>query len=310
MLKNWEAVANIGIVFPKLFPTALDNKENFTKSLMTILEDPFFTTLEVSYIPHNDMRRIAADLMQKSGVESVFNGGDAFRQLQIDLSSIDDDIRKKSVENAKILIDQSYEMNCKILHVVTGKYLGEEHKQLMLKAFEESCIQLCQYAKEKATHYELMISVETGDRHFDRRYLLGPTNEALAVVNTVKNQCDNFGILLDQSHFPLMGEDIHKALWAAKDVLTHVHLGNSYTKSREAKHFGDKHLPFGVPDSEVGVEEVIRFLRTLKDIDFFKRPKATGKPLLSFEVGAFEGEARSIVIANIKRVFYEAWFQA
>ena len=34
---------------------------------------------------------------------------------------------------------------------------------------------------------------------------------------------------------------------------------------------------------------------------------ATRKPLVSFEVGPFNGEPEELVIANIKRVFFEAW---
>ncbi len=307
MLKRWEDKALIGIVFPKLFPKALENMDTFKHSLLTILRDPFFTAVEISYMPDEDMRKLALDFMQKSGVEVVFNGGDAFRQLQIDLSNLDENIRMDSIKNGKKLIDQSYEMNCKILHIVTGKYTGEEQRIEMIKMFEQSCIELCQYAKEKAKDYELTISLETGDRHFDRRYLLGPTNEAMKLLNHVQSVHDNFGILLDQSHFPLMGEDFHKALWKTKDALTHVHMGNCYSKDREKFYFGDKHLPFGVPDSEIGVEEVAALLRTLEDTGFFKQQKPTRKPLLSFEVGPYDGEDPELVIANVKRVFYEAW---
>ena len=75
----------------------------------------------------------------------------------------------------------------------------------------------------------------------------------------------------------------------------------------EKPYFGDKHLPFGVPDSEVDAEELARFLTTLGKTGFFSRPGATRKPLVSFEVGPFGNEPEELVIANIKRVFFEAW---
>lgn len=307
MQAGWENYIDIGIVLPKLFSGIADDKEKFYKGLYRILSDPFFTAVEVSYTPDPEIVEMTRKYAALSGVQVTFNGGDAVRRLNMDLSSKNPEKRQESVENGKQLVDQCYQERALIMHVVTGKYTTEEEKEEMLQSFEKSLEELCQYAKEKATDYTLMISVETGDRYFDRHYLLGPTNEALAVIHKVKEKYENIGILLDQSHFPVMQEDPHKALWQAKDDLTHVHIGNSYVRDREKPYFGDKHLPFGVSDSEIGVDELAEFLTTLHRIGFFDRPKATKKPLVSFEVGPFSGEPEELVIANIKRVFTEAW---
>ena len=273
MRESWETYIDVGIVLPKLFSGIADDKNRFFEGLMTILTDPFFTTVEVSYTPEEEIVEMTRDYTRLAGAQVVFNGGDAVRRLGMDLSSLDEEKRAASVESGKRLIDQCYQEKARIMHVVTGKYTGEE----------------------------------TGDRYYDRHYLLGPTNEAVAIVRRVKEKYENVGILLDQSHFPVMREDPHKALWQARDYLSHVHIGNSYVKDMEKPYFGDKHLPFGVPDSEVGVEELARFLTTLREIGFFDRTSVTRKPLVSFEVGPFGDEPEELVIANVKRVFIEAW---
>lgn len=307
MNRGWENQVEIGIILPKLFQGIAEDEKKYKEALETILKDPFFTVVEVSYTENQRSVELVRKYAQIAGVEVVFNGGDAFRRLQIDLSSLDQEIRKESVEKAKILIDQCYAQKAKIFHVVTGKYQSEEKTAPMLEAFEQSLEELCAYAKEKQTDYLLMISVETGDRYYDRHYLLGPTNEAVGVLRKVKEKYENIGLLLDQSHFPVMHEDPIKALWEGKDYLTHIHVGNSYIEDQTKPYFGDKHLPFGVPGSEVGVRELTEFLKGLEDIGFYKKPKATRKPLISFEVGPFDDESPQIVIANIKRVFFEAW---
>lgn len=309
MQKSWESYIDVGIVLPKLFSGIADDKDRFFEGLMTILADPFFTVVEVSYTPEDEIVEMTREYARLAGAQVVFNGGDAVRHLGMDLSSLDEEKRKASVESGKRLIDQCYQENARIMHVVTGKYTTEEEKDAMLEAFERSLMELCEYARQAAAdqEYTLVVSVETGDRYFDRHYLLGPTNEAVAIVRRVKEKYENVGILLDQSHFPVMREDPHKALWQAKDYLSHVHIGNSYVKDMEKPYFGDKHLPFGVPDSEVDAEELARFLTTLGKTGFFSRPGATRKPLVSFEVGPFGDEPEELVIANIKRVFFEAW---
>ncbi|MGE5701547.1 MAG: sugar phosphate isomerase/epimerase family protein [Clostridia bacterium] len=305
-----EKTAHIGIVLPKLFPFPQSRPEQMIAGLLTILEDPFFTAVEVSYIADKETRELATNYMQYSCVETIFNGGDAFRELCIDLSSADPIVRAESVQKCHMLIDHCYEMGAKIMHIVTGKYHGEESKQQNIQAFIDSTAELCKYAKEKADTYELCISLEIGDRHLDRMYLLGPTHEAVHVARTIRSEYNNFGLLLDQSHLPLMGEDPHKSLWMAKDYLTHIHIGNCYMKDREASYFGDKHIPFGVKDSEVGVDELTKFITTLREIDFFTSPKPTRKPVITFEVGSLENESPKLVIANIKRTFFEAWANA
>lgn len=309
MRESWETYIDVGIVLPKLFSGVADDKNRFFEGLMTILTDPFFTTVEVSYTPEEEIVEMTRDYARLAGAQVVFNGGDAVRRLGMDLSSLDEEKRTASVESGKRLIDQCYQEKARIMHVVTGKYTGEEEKDAMLAAFEKSLAELCAYAVEagEQEEYVLTVSVETGDRYYDRHYLLGPTNEAVAIVRRVKEKFENVGILLDQSHFPVMREDPHKALWQARDYLSHVHIGNSYVKDMEKPYFGDKHLPFGVPDSEVGVEELARFLTTLREIGFFDRTSVTRKPLVSFEVGPFGDEPEELVIANVKRVFIEAW---
>ena len=309
MRESWETYIDVGIVLPKLFSGIADDKNRFFEGLMTILTDPFFTTVEVSYTPEEEIVEMTRDYTRLAGAQVVFNGGDAVRRLGMDLSSLDEEKRTASVESGKRLIDQCYQEKARIMHVVTGKYTGEEEKDAMLAAFEKSLAELCAYAVEagEQEEYVLTVSVETGDRYYDRHYLLGPTNEAVAIVRRVKEKYENVGILLDQSHFPVMREDPHKALWQARDYLSHVHIGNSYVKDMEKPYFGDKHLPFGVPDSEVGVEELARFLTTLREIGFFDRTSVTRKPLVSFEVGPFGDEPEELVIANVKRVFIEAW---
>lgn len=309
MRESWETYIDVGIVLPKLFSGIADDKNRFFEGLMTILTDPFFTTVEVSYTPEEEIVEMTRDYTRLAGAQVVFNGGDAVRRLGMDLSSLDEEKRVASVESGKRLIDQCYQEKARIMHVVTGKYTGEEEKDAMLAAFEKSLAELCAYAVEagEQEEYVLTVSVETGDRYYDRHYLLGPTNEAVAIVRRVKEKYENVGILLDQSHFPVMREDPHKALWQARDYLSHVHIGNSYVKDMEKPYFGDKHLPFGVPDSEVGVEELARFLTTLREIGFFDRTSVTRKPLVSFEVGTFGDEPEELVIANVKRVFIEAW---
>ncbi len=306
MGKAWEDLINIGIVYPKVFGNITGGDE-FFHNLFKILEDPFFTVVELSYVNDVETAKKAKFYGDKAGVSIIFNGGEAFRNLKIDLSTLDENLRQESIGKARAMVDLSYAMGAKIFHIVSGKYTGEKDLNPMTEVFIDSIEQICAYARAQGKDYELMISLETGDRHFHRKYLFGPTDEAVALALRVRENHRNFGILLDQGHLPLLEEDPHKALKIAGDFLTHIHLGNSYKKDPAAFYFGDKHLPFGVPDSEVGITQLREFLQTLSNIGFLTSPGPLGKPTLTFEVGPMEEERPELVIANVKRAFYEAW---
>ena len=129
--------------------------------------------------------------MQKSYVDSICNGWSAIREVKIDLSSLDEDVRLKGIDSAKILVNQAYELGEKILHNVTGKDPGEQDRAQAIANFIASAKEICKYAKQSATEYVLTISLETGDRYIDRKYLLGTTHEAGEVIWEIKKEHDN-----------------------------------------------------------------------------------------------------------------------
>ncbi|MEE9399125.1 MAG: hypothetical protein V3V23_02555, partial [Dehalococcoidales bacterium] len=108
----------------------------------------------------------------------------------------------------------------------------------------------------------------------------------------------------DLSHLPLMGESSDYALSAAKDYLTHVHIGNCVLKDKNHPAYGDKHPPFGIAGGENDVEEVRLFLKILMDIGYLGEGKQN---VVAFEVKPLDGESSEVVIANAKRTLMEAW---
>ena len=68
--------------------------------------------------------------------------------------------------------------------------------------------------------------------------------------------------------------------------------------------YGDAHPRFGFPGGENDVDELIEYLRVLKDIGFLNKQKP---PIVSFEVKPFGDEDPDIVVANAKRTLNVAW---
>jgi len=123
----------------------------------------------------------------------------------------------------------------------------------------------------------------------------------------VKAKHENFGLTIDLSHIPLLGESIEESLTLAKDHLIHTHIGNCQMKDASLPSYGDKHPRFGVQGGENDSGDLAEFLSTLFAIGFFEKKLPTRRPVVTFEVRPLPGERQDILLANCRRVMEEAW---
>lgn len=87
---------------------------------------------------------------------------------------------------------------------------------------------------------------------------------------------DNFGVLVDLSHLPLVHETPRECLRHLGGHITHAHIGNAVCRRADDYLYGDFHPRFSVPHSAVGPEQVAGFLRELFAVGFLgedRRPR-------------------------------------
>jgi sugar phosphate isomerase/epimerase len=173
----------------------------------------------------------------------------------------------------------------------------DQAKELLI----DSLSQICSYAQSKG---DLGITMEIFDREYDKKCLIGPTPEAVAVAKEVKRNYPNFGLMVDLSHLPLLKEKPDYAVKTAKNYLAHVHIGSCILKDKSHPAYGDKHPPFGLAAGENDVEEVRLFLKALMEIGYIGAGKQN---VVAFEVKPLSGQNPDVVVANAKRTLMEAW---
>ncbi len=227
---------------------------------------------------------------------------------KLNLNSLNDADRIAAVADVKKSVDEAYFMGAKIVAILSGPRPAVEDEIVKAKdSLIKSIIEICEYAKEKKTDYVLTVSLETFDFDIDKKCLVGPTDEAVAIAEQIKSKVDNFGLTIDLSHLPLLRESAKNALKLAADYLVHVHIGNCIMKNAQQSGYGDQHPRFGIPGGENGVAELKEFLKQLKEIDYFDKRPAGMLPIISFEVKPLAGEDSALVIANAKRALLNAW---
>ncbi len=295
MKDSLHSYMKVGIVqlmaFPDLGP--LDG-------IRKIAEDEFFGAIEIASIP-DDVRDEVDRILQSSHLVIGYVGQDALLKQKLDLNSPIPQQREAAISQIKSAVDEAYSLGAKQLAVLSGpapvrdKY--EQAKELLV----DSLTQICSYAQSKG---DLPITLEIFDREYDKKCLIGPTEEAVQIAKEVRRHYANFGLMIDLSHLPLLKETPDHAIKTARDYLAHTHIGNCILKDKNHPAYGDKHPPFGLAVGENDVEEVRLFLRALMDIEYIGEGKQN---IVAFEVKPLSGGSPEVVVANAKRTLMEAW---
>ena len=146
--------------------------------------------------------------------------------------------------------------------------------------------------------------LEVFDYDVDKRCLIGPAELARRYAQEVSKDYDNFGLMVDLSHLPLLRETAEEAIVPVRDHLVHAHMGNAVCADPSLVAYGDTHPRFGFPNSANDVAELAHYLRVLLDTGFLN----TGnRPIVSFEVKPWGDEDPDAVVASCKRTLNEAW---
>lgn len=304
MQEAWNEFMRLGIVHFMAFPQCLQGEGPILETLYKIVIDDFFTAVEISRVKDAELRKKVKRLLESSGLRITYGAQPQILSEKLNLNSLNSDERQKAVHAVKERIDEAAFLGAGEVAVLSGPDPGEEKREKAKDALVDAMIQLSKYAKEK----NLKLALETFDRDIDKKCLLGPSLEAAEVASRVREECDNFGLLLDLSHFPLQHETTTTALINAKEYLLHAHLGNCVVKDKNHPAYGDQHPRFGIEGGENGVEHLREFLRILFQIGFLrKESRYASRPIVSFGVKPLPGEYSEAVIANAKRTFKEAW---
>ena len=208
--------------------------------------------------------------------------------------------RQKALASLKEGIDEAYEIHAADFAFLAGRY-EEETKEASFQALLASTRELCAYAAQKGN---MPVLCEVFDYDIAKRSLVGPVELVRRYAKIICREYENFGLMVDLSHIPMLHETLEENLLPVRDYIRHAHMGNTVIKSPDCPAYGDEHPRFGFPDSENDVEELAAYLRLLLKIGFLNEKD---RPIVSFEVKPFEDEDPDVVLAGAKRTLELAW---
>lgn len=290
-----------------IIPEVAKNKGSIVELLKPLIDNPDWGSVQVPPLLDPEVASRLGHALQVGHMKAVYGVGQSLARAGLDLHSLDESVRKESVEKTKQYIDEAYLIGARIMDLNPGKDPGPEHRAAAHDAAVESLSLLCEYAQEKATDYVLPLSMENFDREVDKKFYLGPTSETIDVVREVRKRVPNMGITPDVAHLLIMGEDPAESVAAAGELIFHAHLANFIIKDRDDPRWGDNHPPFWVDGSEVGVEHLAAYLDALAAIGYFQStPDEFRQRIVTFEIRPGKDEPTPTVMAGSMRALKAA----
>ena len=290
----------VGLIHFMAYPSTMKGEGPIEETIRKIALDDYFNAIEITWINDSDVRRKVKRILDTSHMTVAYGAQPRLLTTGLNINDTNEEGRQKAVDILKEGIDEAYEIGAVGMAFLSGRY-EEDRKEEAYQALIKSTRELCAYAKQKGG---LRIVHEVFDYDIDKKSLIGPAALARRYAGDIRKEYDNFGLMVDLSHLPLLRETASEAILPVKDYIVHAHIGNCVVKDRNLPGYGDAHPRFGFPGGENDVDELVEFLRVLFDINFLN---ADNPPVVSFEVKPFGEEDPELVIANAKRVLNEAW---
>ncbi len=267
-------------------------------SLAKIAKDDFFDAVELTSYPDDADRAAAKAILEQSHLKVCYGAQPRLLGPKLNPNDLNEEGRLAAQATLIAAIDEAEYFGAKGIAFLSGNWEMETRDESYAQLLKTTRA-LCDYAKTK----EMMVELEVFDFDMDKASLIGPAPYAAQFAADMRMTHNNFGLLVDLSHFPTTYETSRFAVQTMRPYITHFHFGNAVVKP-ECEGYGDKHPRMGYPNSANDTAELLDYFTVLKKEGFFN---AETPYVFSMEVTPQPGEDPEIILANTKRVLNRAW---
>ncbi len=302
MTELLEQYLRLGLVHFMAFPETMQDESLLLPTIEKIAADPMFRCIEIKAIEDESLIQPVVKLAAGAGLGLALAAQPAVLGGGLDPGSAERKERERALEVLKLHVDQACALGAESLALLSGPDPVEDKiRRQALSRTADFLAELCDYSRSQDGP---PIILEVFDRSVDKKALVGPADVVAHLCELVYARgVENFGVLVDLSHLPLLGETPYQAISPLADYLRAVHIGNAVIEQGHPL-YGDQHPGFGTAGGANKVKEVRDFINVLKNIGFLNRKDP---PVVSFEIKPTADETSELVIACAKRVLLRAW---
>ena len=191
----------VGIVHFMAYPECGTGQGPIYETLTKIVDDEFFSAVEITWIKDPAERARVKALLAASHMTVGYGAQPCLLSQKLNLNHFDAGERKRAVDQVIACIDEAAEVGAGAVAVLSGVDPGQRREDAF-KLLVQSVLELCSYAKAKGIRFIL----ESFDSKYDKKCLIGPAKDALTLCKAVRKVYPTFGIMVDLSHLPIQDE--------------------------------------------------------------------------------------------------------
>ena len=251
------------IVLPAFFPSSMERAPHFLEAIKT-LKNYNIHFIEF-YYKGND-RKTIQEYLTSYNIKNIYLGAMAAKQKNLNLSSLNQELREESVQEMKRCIDEAYFYGSQSILINSGQSPDNGEKKVAYEYLKKSIEELLKYIEGEAQDYRLNLSLEPGDTKVDSFSLIGSTDLAIKLVQEIREKYRNFSLTLDISHLRQLDEEPIDSIKRASPYCNHIHLANCIIRDKSYKLYGDKHPEFGIEGGEISIEGLRNIWESIKGI--------------------------------------------
>ncbi len=163
--------------------------------------------------------------------------------LGLNPASVDKEIRQKTIGKMMELVDMAAESGADRIAMVSGPDPGERLREEARQGLKE----VLQAVLEKIETYPRMrLLLEPLDRDAHKKHLIGPSDEAVQMVELADSGHGRCLLSWDSAHAALNDECLGESLRVSAPCLGHIHLANAILAPGQSG-YGDWHMRMGRP---------------------------------------------------------------
>lgn len=255
---------NKSIILPAFFKGSISNIDLFIEAINIVKK---YNISIVEFFYDGNKKEYVKTTLQENNLKTIYLGAITAKTNKLNLSSLDENLRKASVSELKKCISDAYFYGAGNILINSGhRPKNADELTIAYNALKKSIKELFQYIEEIQKDYLMNITLEPGDINTDYCELIGGTNLAIRLVREMKKEYLNFGLTLDLSHLRQLNENTIKSIEKAFNYCNHIHFANCIINDKTSNLYGDKHPEFGIDDGEISYKDLLNLYKKIINI--------------------------------------------
>lgn len=264
-----------GIVLSAIYPEIMTDCNALISRIESVAKKDLYQSVEFYFTGTGEEEAAVRETLAAYDLSCVYLAGFPMKQRRTDISSADEEIRKRSVKEVCELYEHAANLGASKLLFVSGPDWADREEERMIEQAVKSFAELDAFASEDGPELTLEYFPVVREPYL----AIGSTGMVKKIYEGQKYR--HIGITFDTSHVAQLGEDMIESFREVMPWTHHLHIANSMSKIKDHPLYGDRHPLFALENGDYALEEMRRNYLALLNSGMLEQVDVTSIEVIS-----------------------------